>query len=165
MAPSFPVGLRWRSHSAFILATVAIGQFTDILLYSMVIPILPFLLHDRIGLDGNDLQIHISGLLATFSAASLVFSIPAGLLADATKTRQAPYLLGLILLIISTIMFAVAKNFISLIVARIFQGASAAIVNAVGLAMVVDTVGSERLGVALGTVSPSPVSYGRAVVL
>jgi MFS family permease len=145
-------GLQWRSHPTFILFTVAIGQFIDLFLYSIVLPVLPFLLQDRLHLDPKDVQSQVSILLACFSAASLMFSIPAGWLADWMPTRRTPYLAGLMVLMIATVMFAVARTFWLLAMSRVLQGLSAAIVNATGLAMVVDTVGSKRLGTTMGTV-------------
>jgi MFS family permease len=142
----------WRSHPTFLLSTVAIGQFTDIFLYSIVLPVLPFLLQHRLHLDPEDVQSQVSRLLACFSAASLFFSIPAGWLADWVSTRRSLYLSGLLVLMLATIIFALAKTFWLLALSRVLQGLSAAIVNATGLAMVVDTVGSRRLGATLGTV-------------
>jgi predicted MFS family arabinose efflux permease len=61
-------------------------------------------------------------------------------------------MLGLALLMISTVLFAVATTFTTLVIARVLQGISAALVNTVGMAMVIDTVGSNNLGGSLGTV-------------
>jgi Major Facilitator Superfamily len=147
-----PIGLWWRSHPFFILLTVAVGRFSDIFLYGMVVPVLPYLLRDRLGLPEGDIQIDAFVLLAAFSAASLVFALPAGWLVDWTATRRYPYLIGLIALTAATILFAVADTFVLLFVSRVLQGLSAALVSAAGLAMVIDTTGSRNLGKTLGTV-------------
>jgi MFS family permease len=152
MVKSSPLGLRWRSHAVFILSTVAIGQFTDLFLYGMMIPVLPFLLHDRLDLPRQAIQSNVSQLLAAFSAASLVFSVPAGWLADWTTSRQTPYLLGLLFLMAATISLTFAESFLVLFLSRVLQGLSAAVVYATGLAMVIDTVGPNSLGRTLGTV-------------
>jgi MFS family permease len=152
MVGSSPTGLWWRAHPIFILLTVAIGQFSDIFLYGMVLPVLPYLLRDRLGLPLITIQSHVSVLLAAFSAASLVFAVPAGWMVDWMATRQRPYLIGIIALTAATILFATAENFSLLFVSRVLQGLSAAVVSAAGLAMVIDTMGCKNLGKTLGTV-------------
>jgi MFS family permease len=152
MIGSSPKGLWWRVHPFFILLTVTIGQFSDIFLYGMALPILPYLLRDRLGLPASTIQSHVSALLAAFSAASLVFAIPAGAMVDWMATRQRPYLIGIIALMAATVMFATAENFALLFISRLLQGLSAAVVSAAGLAMVVDTTGCKDLGKTLGTV-------------
>ncbi|KAF8851599.1 hypothetical protein BDZ45DRAFT_766214, partial [Acephala macrosclerotiorum] len=61
------------------------------------------------------------------------------------------FYLGLILLLVATVLFAAAADFSTLVVARILQGICTALVNAVGIAMVIDTVGSDNLESSLGT--------------
>ncbi|GME53332.1 membrane transporter protein [Neofusicoccum parvum] len=77
-----PVGLHWRSNTFFIIATVAIGLFTDLFLYGLIVPILPYMLHDRLDVPKSDTQPYVSGLLTAYAAASVLFSPVAGVLAD-----------------------------------------------------------------------------------
>ncbi|QDS72016.1 hypothetical protein FKW77_001984 [Venturia effusa] len=147
-----PMGLKWRSNTNFIIATVAIGLFTDLFLYGLVVPILPFMLRDRIDLPQDKVQSYTSGLLAAYAGASVVFSIPAGWIADKTGARQTPFLAGLAALLGATILLGVGQSIAVLVVARILQGISAAVVWTVGLAMVLDTVGSENLGKVIGSI-------------
>lgn len=148
-----PIGLRWRASTPFILSTVAIGLFTDLFLYGLVVPVLPFMLQYRINLPEDKIQSYVSGLLAAYAGASVVFSIPVGIIADRTNARQTPFLCGLAALLAATLMLGFGQNIPMLIVARILQGTSAAVVWTVGLAMVLDTVGPEHLGKVIGTVS------------
>jgi len=94
----------------------------------------------------------ISGLLAAYAGASVLFSLPAGWIADRTNSRQAPFLCGLAALLLATIMLAVGQSIAVLVVARILQGISAAVVWTIGLAMVLDTVGAENLGKVIGSI-------------
>ncbi|KAI9756792.1 MAG: hypothetical protein M4579_003709 [Chaenotheca gracillima] len=149
---SAPWGLRWRSSTLFIISTVGIGLFTDLFLYGLVVPILPFLLQDRVGLPDDEVQSYVSGLLAAYAGASVLFSPPAGVIADRLSTRQLPFLVGLTALLAATIMFAVGQSIPVLIIARILQGVSAAVVWTIGLAMVLDTVGPENLGKTIGSI-------------
>ncbi|KKY27723.1 putative membrane transporter [Phaeomoniella chlamydospora] len=149
--PPKPIGLKWRSNTLFILITVAIGLFTDLFLYGLIVPILPFLLRDRVDLPQSKVQSYVSGLLAAYAGASVVCSLPAGYIADKVQTRRAPFLGGLIALLAATVMLAFGQNVPVLVVARVLQGISAAFVWTVGLAMVLDTVGPGDLGKVIGS--------------
>jgi MFS family permease len=145
------LGLKWRSNTLFILSTVAIGLFTDLFLYGLVVPILPFILRDRLSIPHSHVQAYSSILLASYAGASILFSIPAGIIADKLPSRKLPFLVGLVVLLASTIMLYLGQSIAELILARIFQGISCATVWIVGLALVLDTVGSKKLGVTIGS--------------
>ncbi|KAI0024034.1 MFS general substrate transporter [Xylariomycetidae sp. FL0641] len=147
-----PWGLRWRSNTLFILATVAVGLFTDLFLYGLVVPVLPFMLRDRLSVPEDAVQSYVSNLLAAYAGASVVSSVPAGWVADRTNSRQAPFLSGLAALLAATIMLALGQSTAVLVAARVLQGVSAAIVWTIGLAMVLDTVGPGNLGKVIGSI-------------
>lgn len=147
-----PAGLGWRSNTYFIVATVAIGLFTDLFLYGLIVPILPYMLQDRVGLPEEQVQSHTSGLLAAYAGASVISSPIAGILADKVSTRQAPFLGGLTALLGATILLFVGDNVPVLAVARVLQGISAAVVWTIGLALCLETVGPENLGKTIGSI-------------
>lgn len=147
-----PIGLEWRSRPLFIVFTVGMGAFVDLFLYGLVVPVLPFLLKDRIGLPDSQIQSTISYLLAVYAAASCAASPIAGVLADKfSSSRQLPFLLGLILLLLSTILLALGRSVAVLAIARFLQGASGGVVWTIGIAIVIETVGQENLGKTMGT--------------
>ena len=82
----------------------------------------------------------------------MLFSLPAGIIADKLPARQTPFLAGLAALLASTVLLFLGQSIAVLIIARIFQGISAAVVWTVGLAMILDTVGSDKLGVTIGSI-------------
>ncbi|KAK7520798.1 major facilitator superfamily domain-containing protein [Phyllosticta citriasiana] len=147
-----PLGLKWRTNSVFIISTVAIGLFTDLFLYGLIVPILPFMLEDRVGIPQSQVQSWVSGLLTAYAAASVLFSPMAGFLADRVSTRQAPFLLGLVSLLIATMLLFVGQSIAVLVVARVLQGISAAVVWTIGLALCLETVGSDNLGKTIGSI-------------
>lgn len=147
-----PAGLQWRSNTLFIVATVAVGLFTDLFLYGLIVPVLPAMLQDKVGVPKEQLQSNVSGLLAAYAGASVVFSPVAGVLADRMSTRQAPFLLGLLALLGATIMLFLGRTLPVLAVARVLQGLSAAFVWTIGLALCLETVGPENLGKTIGSV-------------
>ncbi|PSN61981.1 MFS general substrate transporter [Corynespora cassiicola Philippines] len=151
--PGGPVGLRWRSSSFFICCTVGMGAFTDLFLYELIVPVLPFVLKDRVNVPDDAIQSTISYLLAAYAAASFLTSPIAGVLADKlTSSRQLPFLLGLVLLLLSTILLAVGRTVPVLVLARCLQGASGGVVWTIGLALLIETVGHESLGKTIGTI-------------
>lgn len=147
-----PWALRWRSNTLFIIATVAIGLFTDLFLYGLVVPVLPFMLTSRLSIPEDEIQSYVSNLLAAYAGASVVSSIPAGWIADRTGSRRGPFLSGLAALLAATFMLAFGQSIAVLFVARILQGISAAVVWTIGLAMILDTVGPENLGKVVGSI-------------
>jgi len=156
---TLPWGLRWRSSTWFIVLTVAVGIFTDLFLYAVIVPVLPFVLTDRIHIPESKIQKYLSGLLAAYAAASFVFSPIAGILADKISGRQKPFLAGLFTLLLSTILLAIGKSVSILVIARILQGMSSAVVWTLGLAICMETVGPSKIGTTLGTIF-SVVSVG-----
>ncbi|KAG9246951.1 MFS transporter-like protein [Calycina marina] len=121
-----PRGLHWRSSTRFIISTVT------------VVPVIPFILRNRVQVPQCEVQFWTSFLLACSAGANLLFSLPAGFISDRSSSRQWPFLAGLYIL--------------WLVIARILQGMSAAVVWTVGMALAMDTVGSDHLGEAIGII-------------
>lgn len=147
-----PYGLKWRSNTLFIVATVGIGLFTDLFLYALVVPILPSILKDKVGVSDKDIQSDVSGLLAAYAAASVITSPFAGVIADRMSSRRAPFLVGLLALLLATILLSIGATLPVLTIARVLQGVSSAFVWTVGLALCLETVGPKNLGKTIGTV-------------
>jgi MFS family permease len=79
----------------------------------------------------------------------------AGWFADRSSSRRLPLLGGLVTLAGATVMLCLARTVALLVVGRLLQGFSAAIVWTVGQALLVDTVGQREIGQTLGWVSLS----------
>lgn len=153
-----PWGIEWRSKSSFITATVAFGLFTDLVLYGIVIPVLPFLLRDQFSVPDELLQPYTSGLFAVYSASSVLFSVPAGWSASKVGSQRL-FLVGLTFLCTSTAGFCFAWSLPVMIASRVLQGISTAIVWTAGLDMVQDAVLPGEVGEAIGTVISPPLPY------
>ncbi|KAI9829429.1 MAG: hypothetical protein M1819_006366 [Sarea resinae] len=150
-----PPLLKYRSAKWFILATVNTAVFTDIFLYGLIVPVIPFALTDRAGVPPHEVQHWVSILLAVYGAALLVASPISGWAADHTSSRRLPLLVGLLALGGATVMLCVGSSIGVLVAGRLLQGLSAAVVWTVGLALLVDTVGQKEIGEAMGYVSLS----------
>ncbi|KAI9897117.1 hypothetical protein N3K66_008139 [Trichothecium roseum] len=77
-----PVLLQLRSSAGLIVTTASFAVFTDIFLYAVIVPVLPFALSERAGINEEDVQYWVSISLAVYGAALLVASPLWGYFAD-----------------------------------------------------------------------------------
>jgi MFS family permease len=166
-----PYLLEFRSSKLFIIFTVGVAVFTDIFLYGIIVrtldplevsgltklqvPVIPFALSNRAGVAEDSVQKWVSVLLAVYGGALLVGSPIAGFFADQSPSRRLPLLVGLFAIGGATVMLCLARVVWLIVLGRILQGAAAAVVWTVGTALLVDTVGEEKIGETLGWVSSS----------
>ena len=136
-----------RRSKRAVVSVVALALFTDMVLYDMIVPILPTLLRS---VGKNERHV---GILFAVYAAGFLLTVPAfGIWSDRARTRKLPMILGQTSLAIATIMFATARTFWWLILARLLQGAAAAVSWTLGLALLADAVPKDELGKAMGIV-------------
>ncbi|KAF2638355.1 MFS general substrate transporter, partial [Massarina eburnea CBS 473.64] len=147
-----PYLVKYRSSEGFIVGTVSLAVFTDMFLYGVVVPVIPFAIQTRSHADPNKIQYWVSVLIAIYAAALLAFSPICGWLADRSSSRRWPLLLGLFALLGATVLLNVGSSIGVLIAGRLLQGTSAAVVWVVGLALLADTVPQDRLAQAMGYV-------------
>ncbi|CAI7570339.1 unnamed protein product [Penicillium bialowiezense] len=145
-----PKFVELRSSRWFIMFVVSFAAGTDIFMYGLIVPVTPTALKDRVGLSEDSIQSWTSILLALYAGALLAFAPVVGYLADRAESRRWPLLIGLVALAAATALLCVGTNIVLWIVGRLFQGAAAAIVWTAGLALMVDTVGKDGLGQAIG---------------
>ena len=144
-----------RSSKFFIYVVINVAVFTDAYLYGLIIPVLPFALTEYVNLSQSEVQTWIGILLGAYGAGLLIGSPVAGYLADNGTSRRGPYMLGLVALAGSTIMFSLGRPIALLVIARLIQGASSGFVHSIGVSILADTVGDSAIGQAMGFVSLS----------
>ncbi|KAJ5673762.1 hypothetical protein N7462_009201 [Penicillium macrosclerotiorum] len=149
-ARSRPVLLDLRSSDVLITSAVAAALFTDSFLYTVVVPVIPTALRVRVGLSEGDQQKWTSILLSLYAAALLLASPPLGYLADRMSSRRVPLLLGLVALAASTGLLCSGTTVGLWAAGRFCQGLSAAVVWAVGFALIRDTIPPEKFGRVIG---------------
>ena len=152
LTKSRPCLLELRSSTWFITVTAATAIFTDVFLYAVIVPVFPFSLQDRIGIDESEIQHWLSVLLSVYGVGLIVFAPFFGWLSDRINERRYVLLGGLVVLGGATVMLCLARNLALLITGRLLQGAAAASVWVVGLALLADTSGEEGAGQAMGYV-------------
>ncbi|KAJ5423432.1 hypothetical protein N7491_008648 [Penicillium cf. griseofulvum] len=133
-----------RSSSTFILVALCFALFTDTFIYGIIVPILPFLLlkHD---MAPRDVQKWSSVLLASYGGALLLGSPVVGYFSDKYHPRKA-LVGGFIAMALATGLFISASNVWVLLIARVLQGFSGAVVGVLGLSMIAQTASPEHLG-------------------
>jgi MFS family permease len=118
------------------------------------VPVIPFALTGQVGIPEDQVQSWTAILLACYSAALLVGSPAAGLYADHTSSRRWPLLMGLVALAGATLLLCFGPYIGLLVLGRLLQGFSAAVVWSVGCALLIDTM-DNAVGVAMGYVNIS----------
>ena len=138
------------------MLAVCVAVFTDVFLYAVIVPVVPFAIEERVGIEPNDVGRWVSILLGVYGGALLVAAPVSGVVADKwLRSRQVPLLGGLCILLGSTVMFCLGRSIPVLVAARVLQGASAGVVWTIALALLSDTVGKDQSGRALGFVAAS----------
>jgi MFS family permease len=100
-------------------------MFSDLFLYGVILPVLPFSLESLIGVPPSEIQTTISLLLSIFSIVSIMFAPIAGIIADKSEQRKTSFIWGLIALTASTIGLNLGRKVWVLVVAKASQGLSA----------------------------------------
>lgn len=132
-----------------VYPTSRTGILTDLLVYSLIIPVIPYQL-EALGYDAIGSK--ISWLLVAFvrvsasvnrlplirlsqSGALVLSTPPIAHFSEVYRNRKIPLLAGLIALIGSQIMFMEAPVYWLMILARLLQGVSSTVIWTVGLAL------------------------------
>jgi predicted MFS family arabinose efflux permease len=128
-----------------LVAFVCLVVFVDTVFYAAITPILPEL-SDEYGLSKTAAGV----LAATYPAGTFLGALPGGWLAARAGTRPT-VLLGLGLLVSSSIVFAFADSIVVLDVARFIQGVGGAASWAGALGWLIGAAPRERRGELIGT--------------
>lgn len=128
-----------------IIATVTLAIFTDVFVYAIIVPVVPFSFVERMGIDSDNAQSEISKALSIYSVGIIVGSFLFGYISDKLKRRQILMVAGLGVLLGSTAILMLAKVMWLYFVGRLIQGLSAAIVWTVGLAIVADSGDADNM--------------------
>ncbi|KAI9255136.1 major facilitator superfamily domain-containing protein [Phascolomyces articulosus] len=165
-----PFLLKFRSSNTYVLLTASVSSLSGAIVYSVAIPILPFVINSmKQGISpqdpsliaaykSNDADISLDTysdtgiVLGIYAAASVIAGPIFGYLGDKSKHRRTPMLLGIAALFLTTILFLFATQYWMLILARILQGISDACVFTLALALVSDTFPRDVLGTQMAKV-------------
>ena len=135
-----------RNSRAVIVALVTFATFTDIVAYSVAIPVLPAL-STRLGASPTMIGL----LFGSFGVTLLLVSVPMGAISDRIG-RKGPIVGGLVALAAASVLFAYADTLPWLFAARLVQGAADAVTWVVGFALIADLYDSGERGRITGIV-------------
>ncbi|KAJ4358010.1 uncharacterized protein N0V89_002589 [Didymosphaeria variabile] len=141
----------WRASKALLVFTATLGLFTENFLYGFVVPILPYMIEVRLGLDPAYTQRFTTELLFILGLISVPSAPIIGHFADKTTSRKVPLLISLVGCTIGTLLVALTPSVWAVYVGRMLQGISGTGAWIVGFAMLTDAAGSRHLGKALGS--------------
>src|SRR5438067_1096420 len=135
-----------RHSRAVAVVLVTFAAFTDIVAYSIAVPVLPHLSRQ---LGASPTMIGL--LFASFGVTLLTVSMPMGAVSDRIG-RKPPMIGGLVALAAATLLFAFADSLPWLFAARLVQGAADAVTWVVGFALLADLYGPSERGRVTGIV-------------
>lgn len=135
-----------RRSRAVAVALITCATFTDLVAYSIAIPVLPDLSR-KLGASPTK----IGFLFASFGVTLLVVSVPMGAVSDRIG-RKGPLVGGLAALAAASLLFAFANNLPWLFAARLVQGAADAVTWVVGFALIADLYPANERGRVTGIV-------------
>ncbi|KAE8382676.1 major facilitator superfamily domain-containing protein [Aspergillus bertholletiae] len=146
-----PWGYRWRSSRGFIISTIIIALFAETFLYGFVVPILSYMLEDRLRMDPSQTQRMTTATLTVHGFSSLVSAPIIAHFADRTPNRKTPLLISLAGCFAGTLLVASTWSVETLFIGRILQAVSGSATWIAGFATLTDNVGLDHMGKALGT--------------
>ena len=126
------------SRSLRPMIAVGFGIFSDALLYGIVVPLTPF------SPANVQSESAIAMLFCGYAVGVLFFTPLCALLADRLGRKQT-MLAGVVVQFLATLLFALAPNFWTLMVARILQGGAASATWTAGLAIVAESYPEDRV--------------------
>jgi MFS family permease len=136
-----------RNATTRLTALVATLAFLDLVLWLVIVPLLPTL-EEEAGLSKGEAGV----VLAAYSAAVLIASIPVGHLADRVGPRRMTIATTFLFAALAPTM-ALADDFWSLVAIRFGQGLFSAVSWTAGLAWLTSSVSAAHRGRSLATVS------------
>ncbi|KAG7100054.1 hypothetical protein E1B28_001839 [Marasmius oreades] len=151
-----PIGLKWRAGFWYVTFVVWLGISVDILVYSIIVPVIPFRL-EKLGYD--NVSSRAGWLLFSYSVGLVLATIPTAMISERYNARQRPLVFGILLLIVAIIMLMEAPVYWLMVIARFLQGLASTLVWVPGLALLCDTVTENVVGRQMG-ITLSGISFG-----
>ncbi|EGC40530.1 hypothetical protein DICPUDRAFT_73858 [Dictyostelium purpureum] len=138
---------RIRYSKVSLLIAISFALFTDMVCYGIILPIIPLVMEK----EYHKSQVTTGFLFSMFSLGCLIGTPIFGIASDRVG-RKIPFIIGMIMLALSTILFAYGHFLVVLFLARFVQGLSSAAAWVIGLSMIADIFPNDQFGTASGTV-------------
>ena len=121
-----------------VAATYMISKVTESIVILYVV--------SKLGLPGYLAPI----VMICYQVANTFISLPAGMISDKIKSRENVFIVGIIIFILSDILFIFGTNMITMIIALIFLGGYIGISQSIFPAKIIDIVPGDLKGTAIG---------------
>ncbi|GAA99059.1 uncharacterized protein L969DRAFT_74093 [Mixia osmundae IAM 14324] len=144
-----PRCLEFRASVPFVGFAVFFGLLTDLAIYGLVVPIVPFRLRD---LGYEDVASLTGWLVAAYAGGMIISSPPVAYVGELTPSRQWPLICSLGFMACSLVLFMLARSYWLLVLARVLQGCSGSGLWILSLPLIIDTCPEAKLGTTLGYV-------------
>ncbi|KKK17328.1 hypothetical protein AOCH_002451 [Aspergillus ochraceoroseus] len=145
-----PWGYRWRSSRFLIVSSITIALFSETFLYGFLVPILRYMLEDRLHTDPLETQNYTTALLTIHGLFTLVSAPVIAHFVDKSPNRRTPLLIALAGCCVGTLLIATTASVWMLFVGRIIQAIAGAAAWVIGFALLVDNVAREHVGNMIG---------------
>ncbi|OQE22685.1 hypothetical protein PENFLA_c012G06662 [Penicillium flavigenum] len=139
-------GYRWRSSDTFILSSMSMALFTDEMLFAFMVPLLPHIFENRLGLDTSLTQRLTSIFLVEGALISTISSPFVGDISDRASSKKVLLLVLLVLTLISVLCLSITTSLTWLFIGRFFQCIVSNALFIVGMATMAENIGSEHMG-------------------
>ncbi|KAF7911901.1 uncharacterized protein EAE98_011844 [Botrytis deweyae] len=139
-----------HSSRTIIIGALCICLLTHTMLYGFILPVLPTALVTRFSIPNKDVSRWIGILLTVEALATLLFSSGIGYVIKFMHSRRLTLLIGILLLGIAMVIIAVSKLISVLVVGRIVQGISSAIIQVVSVTIILDCSPEDSVGQSMG---------------
>ncbi|KAJ2956909.1 hypothetical protein NQZ79_g7303 [Umbelopsis isabellina] len=169
-----PLFLNIRGSRWFVLATVGVGLFDDLIVYGIVVPIIPFIIlaidnghspqdTNPYGNPGTSDQVsHETGILLALFAAGIITHSDVHRIdypiwywfstGDRFKRRRSTMLIGILALIAALLLVMFSQYYWELLLARFLQGLASSCVWILNMCLVADSFPQGELGLQMGKV-------------
>ncbi|KAJ5562733.1 hypothetical protein N7535_002822 [Penicillium sp. DV-2018c] len=118
----------------------------DEMLFAFMVPLLPHIFENRLGLDTSLTQRFTSIFLVEGALISIISSPFVGDIADRASSKKVLLLVLLVLTLISVLCLSVTTSLIWLFIGRFFQCIVSNALYIVGIATMAENLGSEHMG-------------------
>ncbi|KAJ5765375.1 Tetracycline resistance protein TetA/multidrug resistance protein MdtG, partial [Penicillium odoratum] len=136
---------KWRSSKWFIISTITLALFSETFLYAFILPILNYMLENRLQIDHSKQQAASSIILAIHGAVSVIAGPIIGRFTDKSHIRKMPLLISLLGCIIGTVLIACAHSILVLLLGRVLQALAGSAAWIIGYATIADTADQRNL--------------------
>lgn len=142
-----PYLLEARSSKYYYALVTGMGLLTDLCLFGLYTPAIPF----RLEALGYTQVSSLTGWLGTAYAGGLIIAtVPFSWAGSTFKGKRLLLLLALALMAVGVIIMWFVESYAAMVVARALQGASGSGIWTLGLALVADNVEDAKLGRIMG---------------